>query len=66
MLVESIIIWIWERLLQIIFFQLEPNHMGYYVLLSHIYAVEKKWDNVAKLRPQIYEKGLKKTLAQCS
>ncbi|KAK7825001.1 putative pentatricopeptide repeat-containing protein [Quercus suber] len=41
---------------------LDPNHVGYYVLLSHIYAVEKKWDNVAKLRPQINEKGLKKKI----
>ncbi|KAF8408306.1 hypothetical protein HHK36_007454 [Tetracentron sinense] len=41
-------------------FQLDPNHAGYYILLSHIYAVDEKWDNVASIRTLIKEKGLKK------
>lgn len=45
-------------------FQLDPNHAGYYILLSNIYAVEKNWDSVAKLRNVIKEKGLKKMFGQ--
>ncbi|XP_022152123.1 putative pentatricopeptide repeat-containing protein At3g01580 [Momordica charantia] len=45
-------------------FQLDPNHAGYYILLSNIYAVEKNWDNVGKLRHVIKEKGLKKMLGK--
>ncbi|KAI3831538.1 hypothetical protein MKW92_037830 [Papaver armeniacum] len=36
----------------------DPNHAGYYVLLSNIYAVDKKWDSVARIRNLVKEKGL--------
>ncbi|XP_038905362.1 putative pentatricopeptide repeat-containing protein At3g01580 [Benincasa hispida] len=45
-------------------FKLDPNHVGYYTLLSNVYAVEKNWDSVGKLRNMIKEKGLKKMLGQ--
>lgn len=45
-------------------FQLDPNHVGYYLLLSHIYAVDERWNTVAEIRSQIKEKGLKKILGQ--
>ncbi|XP_022935091.1 putative pentatricopeptide repeat-containing protein At3g01580 isoform X1 [Cucurbita moschata] len=45
-------------------FKLDPNHAGYYILLSNIYAVENNWENVGKLRNMIKEKGLKKILGQ--
>lgn len=44
--------------------QLDPNHVGYYILLSHIYAVNERWDDVAEVRTQIKEKGLKKIFGQ--
>eukprot|EP01018_Ginkgo_biloba_P026036 Gb_14323 [translate_table: standard] len=40
-------------------FELEPQNAGNYVLLSNIYAVAGKWDDVAKMRRMIKEKGLK-------
>ncbi|KAF3445281.1 hypothetical protein FNV43_RR14976 [Rhamnella rubrinervis] len=45
-------------------FQLDPNHGGYYILLSNMYAVDEKWDCVAELRTLIKEKKLKKMLGQ--
>ncbi|KAK9118035.1 hypothetical protein Scep_016128 [Stephania cephalantha] len=40
--------------------QLDPDHAGYYMLLSSIYAVDGKWDNAEKIRNLVKEKGLKK------
>ncbi|OVA20806.1 Pentatricopeptide repeat [Macleaya cordata] len=45
-------------------FRLDPDHAGYYVLLSNIYAVDGKWDSVAKIRNLVKEKGLKRTPGQ--
>lgn len=45
-------------------FQLDPNHAGYYVLLSNMYARDGKWDNAAKLRTFVKEKELKKVSGQ--
>lgn len=45
-------------------FGLDPSHAGYYILLSNIYAVDGKWENVAQLRTLIKEKGLKKMFGQ--
>ncbi|RVX08764.1 putative pentatricopeptide repeat-containing protein [Vitis vinifera] len=45
-------------------FWLDPSHAGYYILLSNIYAVDGKWDNVAELRTRIKERGLKKMFGQ--
>eukprot|EP01018_Ginkgo_biloba_P037438 Gb_29878 [translate_table: standard] len=42
-------------------FHLNPEHAGYYVLLSNIYAGVGRWDDVAKLRSMMKERGLKKT-----
>ncbi|MCL7029309.1 hypothetical protein MKW94_030490 [Papaver nudicaule] len=36
----------------------DQNHAGYYVLLSNIYAVDEKWDSVARIRNLVKEKGL--------
>ncbi|KAM5581768.1 putative pentatricopeptide repeat-containing protein [Rosa sericea] len=44
--------------------ELEPDHAGYYVLLSNIYAMDDKWENVSNLRTSIKEKGLKKIFGQ--
>ncbi|CAK7336887.1 unnamed protein product [Dovyalis caffra] len=43
--------------------QLEPNHTGYYVLMSNIYAASNKWQEVGKLRQDMKNKGLKKPAA---
>lgn len=41
-------------------FNLEPENAGSYVLLSNMYAEAGRWDNVAKVRTWMKEKGLKK------
>ena len=43
-----------------ILIQLQPEHSGYYVLLSNLYARENKWENVATMRKIMREKGVKK------
>ncbi|KAA0057245.1 hypothetical protein IC582_008703 [Cucumis melo] len=45
-------------------FKLDPNNAGYHILLSKIYAVEKNWDNVGKLRDMVKEKRLKKMFGE--
>lgn len=40
--------------------QLDSDHAGYYILLSNIYAVDGKWDNMAELRNLIKQKKMKK------
>ncbi|XP_011626246.1 putative pentatricopeptide repeat-containing protein At3g01580 [Amborella trichopoda] len=42
-------------------FESEPNHGGYYVLLSNIYAVGGRWGDVGKVRRLMRDKGLRKT-----
>eukprot|EP01018_Ginkgo_biloba_P023526 Gb_26260 [translate_table: standard] len=44
-----------ERLLE-----LEPRNAGNYVLLSNIYAAAGRWDDVAKVRTMMKDRGLKK------
>eukprot|EP01018_Ginkgo_biloba_P026224 Gb_06176 [translate_table: standard] len=41
-------------------FQIDPENNGYYVLLSNIYATAGRWDDVAKVRIMMKERGLKK------
>jgi pentatricopeptide repeat protein len=41
-------------------FNLEPENAGSYVLLSNMYAEAGRWDNVAKVRIRMKEKGLKR------
>ncbi|XP_057820377.2 pentatricopeptide repeat-containing protein At3g12770 [Cryptomeria japonica] len=40
---------------------LEPDNAGCYILLSNIYAAAGRWDDVAKMRLMMKERGLKKT-----
>ncbi|TMX04087.1 hypothetical protein EJD97_011643 [Solanum chilense] len=44
--------------------QLDPDHAGYYILLSNVYAVDGKWDDAAELRGPIKERELKKITGQ--
>ncbi|KAJ8546370.1 hypothetical protein K7X08_018953 [Anisodus acutangulus] len=44
--------------------RLDPDHAGYYILLSNVYAVDGKWDDAAELRSSIKEKELKKITGQ--
>ena len=41
-------------------FELEPENSGAYVLLSNIYAGAGRWDDVAKIRTKLNDKGMKK------
>ncbi|KAL6512857.1 hypothetical protein OROHE_019647 [Orobanche hederae] len=45
-------------------FDLSPCHAGHYVLLSNMYADEKKWENVAQVREFVRERQLKKVSGQ--
>eukprot|EP01018_Ginkgo_biloba_P037429 Gb_17093 [translate_table: standard] len=42
-------------------FDLEPENVGVFVLLSNIYAAAGRWNDVAKVRTMIKDRGLKKT-----
>lgn len=44
-------------------FQLKPEHSGYYVLMSNIYAASSKWKEVRRLREGMKSKGLTKVAA---
>ncbi|XP_019439867.1 PREDICTED: pentatricopeptide repeat-containing protein At1g08070, chloroplastic [Lupinus angustifolius] len=41
-------------------FQLEPENPGAFVLLSNIYAGAGRWDDVARIRTKLNDKGMKK------
>ncbi|CAN6680391.1 unnamed protein product [Malus baccata var. baccata] len=41
-------------------FELEPDSIGNYVVLSNIYASAGRWDEVSRVRKLMREKGLKK------
>eukprot|EP01018_Ginkgo_biloba_P018427 Gb_38158 [translate_table: standard] len=41
-------------------FELEPENAGSYVMLSNIYAEDGRWDDVAKVRKMMKDRGLKK------
>ncbi|KAA8517487.1 hypothetical protein F0562_017780 [Nyssa sinensis] len=45
-----------ERLIE-----LEPWNSGNYVLLSNIYSANRKWDDAAKIRSSMSERGIQKT-----
>ncbi|MED6174745.1 hypothetical protein PIB30_071954 [Stylosanthes scabra] len=45
-------------------FSLDPNHAGYYILLSNIFCGDKDWHNAANLRKLIKENKLKKITGQ--
>ncbi|KAF5806554.1 putative tetratricopeptide-like helical domain superfamily, DYW domain-containing protein [Helianthus annuus] len=44
-------------------FHLEPQHTGYYVLMSNIYADSRNWQEVGNLRRDMKNKGLRKPAA---
>ncbi|CAK7346275.1 unnamed protein product [Dovyalis caffra] len=41
-------------------FELKPQHDGTYVLLSNMYAVAGRWDDMAKVRKLMRDRGVKK------
>eukprot|EP01018_Ginkgo_biloba_P030668 Gb_30004 [translate_table: standard] len=41
--------------------ELEPNNAGTYILLSSIYAAAGKWDDVAKVRTLLKDRGVEKS-----
>ncbi|XP_043694377.1 pentatricopeptide repeat-containing protein At1g08070, chloroplastic-like [Telopea speciosissima] len=41
--------------------KLEPENDGVYVLLSNIFARQKKWEDVSKLRSLMHQRGIRKT-----
>ncbi|KAJ4951513.1 hypothetical protein NE237_028345 [Protea cynaroides] len=41
--------------------ELEPENDGVYVILSNIFARQKKWEDVSKLRGLMHERGIQKT-----
>ncbi|KAG6479776.1 hypothetical protein ZIOFF_063250 [Zingiber officinale] len=41
--------------------ELDPRNDGYYVVLSNIYADAERWEDVAKIRRMMKDRGLKKT-----
>ncbi|XP_050227442.1 pentatricopeptide repeat-containing protein At5g06540 [Mercurialis annua] len=43
-----------------ILIELQPEHSGYYVLLSNIYARTNKWENVENMRQVMKGRGVKK------
>ncbi|KAK7337350.1 hypothetical protein VNO77_17917 [Canavalia gladiata] len=43
-----------------ILIQMRPEHSGYYVLLSNIYARTNKWKDVSIMRQMMKEKGVRK------
>ncbi|KAJ8633617.1 hypothetical protein MRB53_026953 [Persea americana] len=43
-------------------FQLDPQTVTYYVLMSNIYAEAGRWDDVARLRELMKERELKRSL----
>lgn len=45
--------------------ELDPHNDGYYVVLANIYSEAKRWDDAARVRKLMRERGLKKTLG-CS
>lgn len=45
--------------------ELDPHNDGYYVVLANIYSEAKKWEDAARVRKLMREKGLRKTLG-CS
>lgn len=41
--------------------ELEPSDDGAYILLSNIYAIDRRWDDVGELRRMMASRGVKKT-----
>ncbi|CAI9297725.1 unnamed protein product [Lactuca saligna] len=41
--------------------ELEPNHSGDYVLLSNLYASERRWSDVSKVREKMLANGVQKS-----
>lgn len=42
-------------------FEVDPENVGYYVLMSNIYANIGKWEGVVKIRSMARDRGLRKT-----
>ncbi|XP_022737364.1 putative pentatricopeptide repeat-containing protein At3g49142 [Durio zibethinus] len=44
-------------------FEPEPEHAGYYVLMSNLYAASNRWKEVGKLKQDMKDRGLRKPSA---
>jgi pentatricopeptide repeat protein len=53
-----------ENLLANTFSSHEPENAAHYVLMSNIYAAAGRWDDVAKVRKMMKERGLKESRMQ--
>ncbi|XXG62620.1 hypothetical protein AAC387_Pa05g0944 [Persea americana] len=45
-------------------FKMEPNNAGNHVLLSNVYAADKRWDEVMKARKLLKDSGAKKEMGK--
>jgi hypothetical protein len=57
--------WRQEIVLQNAFFNLEPQNAGTYILMSHLYAMAGRWDDLKRMKMMMKERRVNKQ-AGCS